>query len=153
MSSSKKLYYASGALYAVQRDEKHEFFYEDGKLKTLENYKNGRLEGEALLYWPNGALKRKCSFVQGIREGLDQMWNEEGKLVDEGSYKAGKPIGKHRRWSGAGQLLEEIEYLEPPRFNIRQWDEKGSLRLDAGGRICATMKKLGTDSKISGSKR
>lgn len=88
-------------------------------------------EGEVVLYWPNGKMKRRCSFQKGIRHGVDQMWSEEGILLDEGTYEMGKPVGKHCRWSQAGQLLEEIEYLEPPRFNFRQWDEQGKLRTEA----------------------
>ncbi len=127
-----KLNYKSGALYANLGVKKREYFYEDGTLKTLETYLDGKLDGEICLYWPNGKLKRKCQFQKGVRHGLDQMWSEEGKLLDEGNYSQGKPVGKHCRWTSQGQLLEEIEYLEPSRFNIRQWDEKGNLRMDAG---------------------
>ena len=79
-------HYPSGALYARIQDEKHEYFYENGTPKTIEHYTEGRLHGEAILYWPNGALKRKCQFHQGKRFGLDQMWNDEGKLLDEQDY-------------------------------------------------------------------
>lgn len=88
-------------------------------------------DGEILLRWPNGHFKRKCTFVQGIRHGLDQMWNENGVLVDEGRYEMGKAVGVHRRWNRVGVLIEEIEYLQAPRFNLRQWDESGNLRVEA----------------------
>lgn len=79
-------HYPNGALYARFTEEKHEYFYADGSLKTLEHYLNGRLHGEITLYWPNGKLKRKCCFQNGIRVGLDQMWNENGTLMDEKDY-------------------------------------------------------------------
>lgn len=124
-------YYQSGALYGALQENKREYFYEDGTPKTIELYSEGRLDGEALLYWPNGKQKRKCRFVKGVRDGLDQMWNEEGTLVDEGPYKMGKPVGTHRRYNGSGALIEEIEYLDGPRFNLRQWDDAGEIRVEA----------------------
>lgn len=127
---SNKLFYPSGALYAELGDTKRTYFYEDGTLKTIEPFFDGKLHGEALLYWPNGNIKRKSHFQHGIREGLDQMWSEEGQLVDEGSYEKGKPIGVHRRWSLAGDLIEEIGYIDSSRFNFRQWDELGQLRFE-----------------------
>lgn len=124
-----KLFYKGGALYCHSTPDKRQYFYEDGTVKTVEPYCEGRLDGEVVLYWPNGNVKRTCSFCKGARHGHDRMWNEEGVLVDEGSYEAGKPVGTHRRYKES--LIEEIVYLEGPRFNIRQWDEQGILRLEA----------------------
>lgn len=87
---SNRLYYQNGALYCAAHEDRKEYFYEDGSPKTIEKYRDGKLDGEALLYWPNGKLKRKCSFLQGIRHGLDQIWNEEGQIVSEDRYEMGK---------------------------------------------------------------
>ena len=125
------LYYKNGALYSVFQENKKEYFYESGSLKTSESYEEGQLHGESLLYWQNGQLKRQCCFIRGVRDGLDQMWNEEGILLDEGSYKMGKAVGMHRRFNKNGSLIEEMEYLAAPRFNLRQWDDAGELRVEA----------------------
>jgi antitoxin component YwqK of YwqJK toxin-antitoxin module len=130
-------YYLSCALYSVQRfdsnvkEGKQEYFYENESPKTIEIYRAGALHGETLLYWPNGQIKRKCAFQKGIRHGWDQMWSSEGRLIDEGCYKNAQAVGLHRRFGKEGGLIEEILYLEDARFNIRQWDEQGNLRLDA----------------------
>lgn len=126
----KQLYYKNGELYARLSEEKREYFYENGTAKTLENYCGGKLHGEVVLYYPNGGIKRRCSFEEGVRHGFDEMWDEEGLLVDEGSYEMGRPIGMHRRYRKTG-LIEEIEYLQQGRFNLREWDEEGTLRVEA----------------------
>lgn len=126
-----QLVYQSGMLYCARCENKKEYFYEDGTVKTIERYEGGRLHGESLLYWPNGKLKRKCSFVKGVRDGQDQMWSDEGILLDEGRYEMGKPVGVHRRFNKVGGLVEEIEYLGGPRFNLRSWDDEGVLRVEA----------------------
>jgi antitoxin component YwqK of YwqJK toxin-antitoxin module len=92
-------------------DERREYFYKDGTLKTLQRYRAGKLDGESVLYWPNGKLKRKCSFCNGTRHGFDQMWSEEGILVDEGRYEMGKPVGVHRRFDKKGNVVEEVSYV------------------------------------------
>lgn len=125
------LYYKSGAIYKKASETEIRYFYENGTLKTHERYLNGRLHGESSLYWPNGGLKRRSHFVEGVRQGLDQMWSEEGILLDEGSYESGKPVGIHRRLNKKGNLLEEIEYLDAVRFNLKQWDDAGELRVEA----------------------
>ncbi len=87
-----RLFYRSGASYANLRfrDDckmgRQEYFYENGQPKTIEEYLNGRLHGESVLYWPNGCLKRRCYFDRGLRCGLDQIWNEAGAVLHEESY-------------------------------------------------------------------
>jgi antitoxin component YwqK of YwqJK toxin-antitoxin module len=83
------LYYKSGKIYCkIEKEEKH-YFYEDGTVKTIERYKNSRLHGEILLYWPNGQLKRKVHFKKGLRHGTDEMYSKEGTLLDTDCYVEG----------------------------------------------------------------
>lgn len=126
-----KLMYASGALYCEITDELKRYFYEDGTLKTVERFSEGKLSGESTLYWPNGQVKRRVFFKDGIRNGLDQMKSPEGILLDEGHYELGKPVGVHRRYNKLGSLIEEIEYLDLDRFNLRSWNDEGELWVDA----------------------
>lgn len=42
------------------------FYYENGQLHLLSDFKNGQLNGEFLSYWRNGKLKRKDLYDEGI---------------------------------------------------------------------------------------
>ena len=126
-----KLTYASGVLYCKITDNKKEYFYEDGTLKTIEQYSDGRLMGVSVLYWPNGIEKRRVFFKKGVRDGHDLMFSDEGVILDAGQYEDGKPAGIHRRYSRSGLLIEEIEYLDKIRFNMRSWNDEGELWVDA----------------------
>lgn len=89
----QRVFYPSGELYSEKDETCRRYYYPDGTLKTVEFYREGKLEGEILLYWPNGALKRRCFFCAGVRHGVDQMWSDAGQLLDEGNYHEGKSIG------------------------------------------------------------
>lgn len=62
-----KLWYSSGALYAIERynegvrDGKQEYFYENGNLKSIIPYSKGLINGETKLYNPDGSIKRTIS--------------------------------------------------------------------------------------------
>lgn len=66
------LYYPSGKLYSIQhydingwREGLHEYYYENGQVKTSMHCKAGRIEGSVLLYHADGALDRTLIFYQG----------------------------------------------------------------------------------------
>lgn len=106
-------------------------FYPDGVLKSVLPYLEKKLHGEVLLYWPNGQLKRRCFFKDGVRCGKDEMYRENGALFDEGTYEEGKAIGMHRRFHHNGQKIEETEYLKNGKCNLRRWNEKGDIEVEA----------------------
>jgi antitoxin component YwqK of YwqJK toxin-antitoxin module len=122
-----KLYYPTGAVYAVFTEKKRKYFYEDGTLKTKEEIEDGKLHGSVLLYWPNGQLKRKSFFSHGKRDGSDQMWDEAGRLWDEGFYENGNGVKIHRKWGRSGRLVQETKFLGDGRCNFKEWDEEGKL--------------------------
>jgi len=49
-------------------------------LYKVETYKNKRLNGEVLEYYPNGNLKGKNNFANGVLRGVQEFYNENGTL-------------------------------------------------------------------------
>lgn len=134
----KERYYPDGTLYSRERfvegkrEGRSEYYSQEGRLRTSLEYRQGLLNGEALLYWPSSRLKRRTHFRQGVREGREEIWGEEGTLLDEGEYRGGKPVGTHLRYHRSGKKLEEVVYQEGGAFQYRSWDEEGTLRLSTG---------------------
>lgn len=97
-----RAYYASGALYRIDRFEhgvrvgEQVAYYEDGQLKTVTHFVNGMLEGECRLYWPNGERKRVVHFCAGVRQGADTFWNEKGDMTAEYFYVDGEELAISR---------------------------------------------------------
>lgn len=48
-----------------RRDGKQKSWFENGKIKYIENYENGILHGEIITFWSNGKIKRKDYFKYG----------------------------------------------------------------------------------------
>ena len=55
-------------------------FYPDGKLKQTENYKNGKLDGEARYYYETGILKEVLNCKDGKKNGPACSCSEDGIL-------------------------------------------------------------------------
>lgn len=75
-AGSIKEFYPNGklmdfALYASLPDRLrhgvHMLYYDNGQLRTSENYTAGVLEGERLMYYANGTLQRRDTFEKGKR--------------------------------------------------------------------------------------
>jgi antitoxin component YwqK of YwqJK toxin-antitoxin module len=49
-------------------------------------YKEGRLNGEAKIWYSNGKLKRRGSFEDGKLSGKWEYWDQNGKMLCETIY-------------------------------------------------------------------
>lgn len=90
----------------VVADGKNVFYFEDGKIASEGNMRNGKPDGYWKTYWENGELKS-----EGNRKNfeLDSLWvfyDETGKATLEINYLNGKKEGI-RRTIRESEILEE----------------------------------------------
>lgn len=50
-------------------------------------YKQGRLHGEAQIWYGNGKMKRRGSFQNGKLSGKWEYWDENGRMICETTYQ------------------------------------------------------------------
>jgi len=65
---------------------KSTYYYVNGQIKEIYNYKNGDAHGNNFLYFENGQIKMQYSNFNGKQVGIWKWWNEEGELVKEKNY-------------------------------------------------------------------
>jgi antitoxin component YwqK of YwqJK toxin-antitoxin module len=53
---------------------------------TLENYKNGKLEGLRSVYYPSGKIAEEISYLNNIKRSL-QEFSENGIILEQSIYK------------------------------------------------------------------
>ena len=68
-------------------------YYNSGKLKYEENYKDGTLHGIKKKWFENGNLEYEKNYTDGSIRGIQKKWFENGKLEYEGEFKDGVKNG------------------------------------------------------------
>jgi antitoxin component YwqK of YwqJK toxin-antitoxin module len=67
---------------------------------TLENYKNGKLEGLRSVYYPSGKIAEEISYLNNIKTVFTRF-SENGIILEQSIYKNneynGLPLSKMRK--------------------------------------------------------
>jgi len=90
-----------------------EFYESSHALKSIIEYKNGKLNGSSKGYFANGKLQVEGKFINGDSEGILKEYYESGKLFKEIAYKNTKPEGIVKiYYEKSGKLKAEMFYKE-----------------------------------------
>ena len=98
-------YYVKG-----KPDGKWVAFYDNGKMKSIENWKNGMLNGKYILYNEKGKKVLETYYKNGIDNGKYAIYHANGKPRILGQIKNGIPVGKWKRYSMDGKLAGISKY-------------------------------------------
>jgi uncharacterized protein len=116
-----------------KRHGRHEFFYDNGKRKSLEIfrndtvlsetiwfengkisaesvYKNGRKTGVYKEYYATGNIRVEQTYVDGVEEGPYKSYFDSGKIYNDGQFKDGELTGDLKFYSKSGQLTRTKKY-------------------------------------------
>ena len=100
------------------QDVNHRYGVYDSDTLKIEHYKDGRLHGPRIEYFPTGDVKKEVHYKEGKMHGPFLVYNEEGTLLQELSYEEGKKDGEWKYYYESGDILK-----------IENWDE-GTKRGD-----------------------
>lgn len=85
-------------------------FYDNGKMKSIENWKHGALNGKYILYNENGKKVLETCYKDGIDNGKYAIYYPNGKPRILGKIKNGVPVGKWKKYDENGKLLGISKY-------------------------------------------
>jgi multimeric flavodoxin WrbA len=77
----------------IRKGKKHgtwEFYYQNGQLLIVSNYKNGIIEGTYQRYHENGMLHSEGNYVNGKKDGYWKFYKSDGSFENQRSYLEGK---------------------------------------------------------------
>lgn len=80
-------------------------FYPNGRLKAIENWKNGELNGKYILYNKEGIKTFETYYVSGKDHGLFKLFHNNGKPHVIGEFSYGKNIGIWFYYNQNGKLV------------------------------------------------
>ena len=75
-----------------------------GKLQSVGEYKNGKLEGKYVIYYPSGKTYMTSDFVNGLHNGDINYYYENGNPLLRGILQNGKSVGNFEFYSENGKL-------------------------------------------------
>ena len=94
-------------------------YYKNGQLNSKRNYKDGKMEGERLKYNENGQLSFKGNYKDGKQEGKQLWYDDKGQLKSTQIYKDGEPIEIIQRIDG----IESKELRHYANGELRQIEQ------------------------------
>ena len=59
--------------------------FED-KIKSIENYVNGKLEGLRSVFYPNGKVAEEVNYKNNSKYGLCKIYAQNGVVIEESNY-------------------------------------------------------------------
>ena len=99
--------------------------YKSGQVKSIENFKNGKLNGEFKEFFENGSLFQIGTFKNGDMKNI-KVFYENGNLKFEQNLKDRK--GKYRGYYPNGMLEVEGEVFQGDEIGLwKYYNEEGNL--------------------------
>lgn len=133
--STKGILESQGIIKRKQREGKWNYFFANGKIMSVENYKQGKLHGTQKVFYPNGKTTSISNYANGLLEGLSSKYASDGVKIEEITYQNDKPNGvakffelngnlKETGTYKNGQRLGDWEYYIDGKFNSDKEDKK-----------------------------
>ena len=126
--------------------------YEDGKIWVKGNFKDGKGEGEFLTYYVNGQLEYKRNFKDGKLENkVAFSYYENGQLRRKENYKDGKKNGEWLWYFDNGQLKYKTNYKDGKKDGEYLWYyEDGQLEIKKNyNKITQSIIEIGFENSAS----
>lgn len=121
---------AQGSGDAPNPNGYNKFYFDNGKISSEGNLKNGKPEGYWKTYYPNGNLKSEGNRKE---QKLDSVWKfyaENGKLQTTITYKDDKKDGPRRTYDTLGRIaLEEMFEKNLKHGPTTSYHENGKIKL------------------------
>ena len=105
-------------------------YYENGNLKSELRYKDGRLNGNCVWYYPNGKPELSINYVMDTLQGESLRWYENGYMQSRCFYKDNECDSVFESYNVTGDLLKTEHYKKGVLHGpVTQWYDSGKLFL------------------------
>lgn len=89
---------------------KCEWYFENGKLSQSATYNYNQLEGEMIQYHENGIVSMVGYYRNDLKDSVFTYYNPSGKIVTIENYKMDSLNGPYKRFYESGPLMLEGSY-------------------------------------------
>jgi antitoxin component YwqK of YwqJK toxin-antitoxin module len=92
---------------------------------TIENYKNGKLEGLRSVFYPNGKIAEETNYRNNLKEGFYKKFTENGVVLEETIFKNNEYNGLAIFKDADGNVVSKGQFVNGKKSGIWQFFEKG----------------------------
>ena len=135
--SEVKFYTVAGKLVSKgMMDDKDRvgewLFYPErsNEVMTRENYKNGKLEGLKITYYPNGKITEETNYLNGLIDGASNYYSPDGVLLKKLKYKKDLLVGEAFYYDANGNITIQGHYKEGKKNGLWKYYKDGKLILE-----------------------
>lgn len=95
---------------------------------TIENYKNGKLEGLRTVYYPNTKIAEEMMYKNGVKDGIYKKTAVNGTLLEQSTYKNNEYNGDAVFYDSDGTIASKGKFLNGKKVGMWQFFTKGVLK-------------------------
>lgn len=126
--SKKGIIESKGQMQGKNRIGKWVYYFNDGKtILSIENYKNGLLEGKFQVFYKNGKLTEVAYYQNGKLNGKRIRFGDDGKETENISYKAGIIHGPAIIYDKKGEVFSRGSYTDGIKTGIWEFNMDGEM--------------------------
>ena len=100
---------------------------ESSAIMSLDNYKDGKLDGKRSVFYPNGKIAEEINFKNGLKEGPYKSYTQNGVVIEETNYKNGEYDGPAVYRESTGKIASEGNYVKGKKRGIWKFYQDGKL--------------------------
>jgi antitoxin component YwqK of YwqJK toxin-antitoxin module len=127
--NQKKNKVSEGKVVNKQFEGEWKYYHEDlPTIMTLENYKNGKLNGIRKVFFKSGELAEETNYKEGIKNGASKIYLENGVVLEESIYLNGEYKGKAIFRTSDNQIAAEGVFENGKKIGIWKILEKGKVK-------------------------
>ena len=102
-------------------------YYNSGKIKEEENYRNNQLNGPYYEYYRNGQISVKTGFSNGLKHGNYTEYYFDGTIWETGKFVQGDYDGEYNTYFVSGQLKSKELYKNGDRIEAVWYNSNGEV--------------------------
>ncbi|KAF2340724.1 toxin-antitoxin system YwqK family antitoxin [Flavobacterium tistrianum] len=119
---------SEGKEIGKSREGEWKYYHKASKvLMTVENYKNGKLEGLKTIYYPNGQTAEEMTYKNGLKEGPYKKIGIDGTLLEESYFKNNEYNGETVFYDSDKSIASKGKFVNGKKAGIWQFYQKGKL--------------------------
>ena len=96
-------------------------------IMTTENYKNGKLEGLRLVYFPSGKIAEETNYKNNLKNGSSKKYSEKGIVLEEATFKNNQYDGEAIFRDVDNNVVSKGKFTNGKKTGVWQFFENGKL--------------------------